>query len=1227
MENKKIFGVKTEILENGLLYSDNNHKVKITFNVSKEGKVLDKTQSSLYIEKFNNEDDIELITKDNKVKENIIIHKQKESYKYTYNLELENLILKEKDKQYVFLDKYTKKEVFKLSEFIMFDSNNKESKNIRVKVKEIDENNIMLEVIPSKRWMNSKVRKFPVVLDPSIESVSTDFITFTSSSYQSLIDEQGLGRVGFISSVSESLTIQVNLEGVMNEIERRGKKDTNYKVLLRLPFKNKTTKESGIFLLSNSSVSSKCRANSERVLTFDITNIVKQLYLGSYRTTTFTLSHASSSLNGSDYIDVLIKETDDSKEPSLILNYELDDASLDTKKEFIQEAGTTFIDLCNGRFIHKKNVGKIKHNALSLPLSLVLNSNLLFDKSVDTKEKHLTRGWKTNFHQYIKKTGEFIEPLKTNTIHYIDGDGFSHLLMDRWYYEEDGVKKYVNESDVFTNDEGVVFTLVGTVEVALKCECTNDEGLVYLANVSEEDEVRDIILDHNKNMLGFDKNGRLIMIQDGYGNTIQVVYGTLNDRNKIMSIESASEKIVFEYDDNDLLCRIIDQYGKTIKLLNGSINGYKDSMTLLINENKYQFINASSLYYINDTLGKIKRLYISDQKVTKVEEYFTGNVDEENNPFSGTQDKGNIYTYTYSTGSTIEVITKFHNNYYNKTNTYAFDNAGRLIKSKNYKNEYVVNEYSGKNLTKEYSFNKTNDLVSDIKSSGISTEVTIEQSFNTTGMFAYVIEHNDTTKAKNITFDIGVYKVNDDGSYTLLTSTSKSYFEVENTVICPFKVPKGHKIYIKPYNSTTLASSNITAMYIVRVNGNEHTYDKDDHLIKSSNALSETVYEDYQNDNPTKVTTTDLENNDVMVTRYNYDSNNRLTCSEDHLGNVEEMIFNDKGQLVMKKSYNKKEPTLCTKERFKYDDKGNMTSLDGVMKDKDGNIPSTEIEYCRGLESKVKSPSGKVTNYGYDFNTDNLLSLSSEVDGVSHVNRFKYKRNLLESLEHDGFKVGYTYDKEGRRTSTSINDDTYVTTEYNDNYTLQESEINYGSKVTNTYNNEHVESVVYDMDGYLKREYKDSSYKSYTYDKYDNITKVTSSDGNINKTYTYDEYNNLVSESDGSRYSKSFTYDTRHRVTNETKTYNSKTFNYNFTYNEENKSLLDKVSLTFDETSLDKELEYDVLNRVKTQSLNINNEEFIKDEFEYLCSDDNALSLTKEHNVSFKGNFIRNKYL
>ena len=53
---------------------------------------------------------------------------------------------------------------------------------------------------------------------------------------------------------------------------------------------------------------------------------------------------------------------------------------------------------------------------------------------------------------------------------------------------------------------------------------------------------------------------------------------------------------------------------------------------------------------------------------------------------------------------------------------------------------------------------------------------------------------------------------------------------------------------------------------------------------------------------------------------------------------------------------------------------------------------------------------------------------------MSNVNRFKYKRSLLESLEHDGFKVNYEYDRLGRRVSTFVNDELYVSTEYDDNY-------------------------------------------------------------------------------------------------------------------------------------------------------------------------------------------------
>ena len=128
--------------------------------------------------------------------------------------------------------------MFKLSEFIVFDSNNKESKNIKVKLNKIDENNYILKVTPSKQWMNSSKRKFPIILDPSIETVSTDSFIFNTSYSQSYIDMTGYARVGFISSKSYNLAINIDLSGIMNEIERRGKSSSNFEVILKLPYKN-----------------------------------------------------------------------------------------------------------------------------------------------------------------------------------------------------------------------------------------------------------------------------------------------------------------------------------------------------------------------------------------------------------------------------------------------------------------------------------------------------------------------------------------------------------------------------------------------------------------------------------------------------------------------------------------------------------------------------------------------------------------------------------------------------------------------------------------------------------------------------------------------------------------------------------------------------------------------------------------------------------------------------
>ena len=1442
--------MKTKLINNGFIYFDDSHQVKLTFKNEVLSKILKKDDTTLFIEKFNNEDDIEILVKDKKVKENIIINKKRESYKYKYNLELTNLALEKVNEEYVFLDKETKTKLFKLSDFIMYDNKKKESKDILVLLNKLDEKMYELEVIPSSNWINSEEVELPVVVDPSVESISVEGITFTSNLYNNLITTSSLARLGNKGNTSYTVDIDIDYSIILSEVTNRGLLESNYNVFLELHYVDEKSNVGTLLKVNNLTNELKYQVDGRKVLRIDLTKLVGYPVSDNI---SITLSYNNQTSETDDYIDIITSDKYGvNQRPRLVLECkELNDLPNYTK-EVQTEAGKTVLDLHNGSFHHVVSVGSIKHNALNLSLDLVLNSNLLFDKSLDITTKHMSKGWKTNFHQYLKKTKIYNKMKSCYDVTYIDGKGFEHKLVDRWFYVLDGIRYYVDKSKVYFNETGVLKTLNrNNEEIDVYQDLENEEGLMYISdrgnyyfntkeeivkqkryyiyigdkkvylyedqnnklhlplfmtasedyiycfeqnysdliysnnkflkyddepslqeiasiyayslcsipseitgnsfdvvvvspneytrvekvyfeetcfnsfnstvNTDNEDilslteqisnikqyventkssinnyvnifnktyedyeyqkelyektgstyyihqkhmmfssayqyieqyldsidqlnyynyllskkevklerlisqdnkNVKDLIIDKNNNVLGFDGMGRLIVIADGYKNQINIVYGDKEDVSKILSIESETDKLSFEY-ENDLLSKIMDKYGRIVEIKNTSINGYNNSLKLRVKDNEYEFINSPSTYYINNPYGKVVELGLSNEKVTEVRKYITGNVDEVNNPFSGVKDKGVKYSYTYSNNETIETITKFHDLNYNKTNNYKFDSLGRLINSINHKKDYVINEYLGDNLIKEYTFNKDNDLCMDSNKS-ITSDFKIESSFNTTVLFAYIINTNGVLN-KELTINLLLYKVEEDNTNTYLKTISKKVIVDKDTVVVSFEVPKDIKVFVKTYNSSTLSADNINSIYVVRLEGNKYIYDSNDHLIKVLNPDSITVYEDYQGDNPTKVTTTNIKDNKVMVSKYNFNSNNQMTYQEDYLGNVLEVEFNELGQVVEKRSYNIKEPTLCKKERYKYDDNGNVATLDGVLKDGDGNIPSTSVEYLRGLESKVKSPSGNVVNYGYDFNTDKLLSLSSEVNGISNVTRFKYKRNLLESLEHDGFKVSYKFDKLERITEVLVNNETYLTTEYDDNFSLSEASIYYGNKVTTTYNNGYVTSSLFDIDGLLRRIYKDSNYKAYTYDNKENITSVITNDGTINKTYEYDSYDNIIKETstgNGSVYTKEYNYDDKQRLSNEVDTYNNKTFNYDYSYNEQIDSLLDSISLSVDDTNINKSYGYDVLNRKNKECLSINDEEFIKEEYEYLAVEDNALDLIKEHNIVFKGNLL-----
>ena len=75
---------------------------------------------------------------------------------------------------------------------------------------------------------------------------------------------------------------------------------------------------------------------------------------------------------------------------------------------------------------------------------------------------------------------------------------------------------------------------------------------------------------------------------------------------------------------------------------------------------------------------------------------------------------------------------------------------------------------------------------------------------------------------------------------------------------------------------------------------------------------------------------------------------------------------------------------------------------------------------------------GTKTSFGYAPN-DTMLEQTTTVDGIENTNTFGYTLDLLTSLKHNNFAVGYDYDNQGRITKIKIADNEYLTKEYVDN--------------------------------------------------------------------------------------------------------------------------------------------------------------------------------------------------
>ena len=112
------------------------------------------------------------------VKENIVIRAKQPSYRYSFTLVCENVVAeqREEEKRIVFNAAETGKEIFYIPAPFLVDANGAISDGVMLEMREAEEggeNGVQVTVLADSGWINAAERAFPVKIDPQI-NVSTD---------------------------------------------------------------------------------------------------------------------------------------------------------------------------------------------------------------------------------------------------------------------------------------------------------------------------------------------------------------------------------------------------------------------------------------------------------------------------------------------------------------------------------------------------------------------------------------------------------------------------------------------------------------------------------------------------------------------------------------------------------------------------------------------------------------------------------------------------------------------------------------------------------------------------------------------------------------------------------------------------------------------------------------------------------------------------------------------
>lgn len=140
------------------------------FSSKNSGKLkIDNQKSAIAYEDIYNNVDLEYEISSNQIKESIVLNSKQDKNKFEFTLDTDGLFPKKEADGSITLyeDKAYKKPVSSIAAPFMYDANGEYSYEVTMDIKE-KKGTYLLTIKADNSWLNSKERKYPVVIDPSL---------------------------------------------------------------------------------------------------------------------------------------------------------------------------------------------------------------------------------------------------------------------------------------------------------------------------------------------------------------------------------------------------------------------------------------------------------------------------------------------------------------------------------------------------------------------------------------------------------------------------------------------------------------------------------------------------------------------------------------------------------------------------------------------------------------------------------------------------------------------------------------------------------------------------------------------------------------------------------------------------------------------------------------------------------------------------------------------------